>query len=77
MLFAKTQTTGLLHRASSALAHAGLSKGRVDFIKQVELDYEHGRRVFDIKFYTAGFEYDFDVDAETGAILKFEKDFDD
>ena len=62
---------------AKALAHAGLSKSQVNFIKPVELDYEHGWRVFDTKFYQGGFEYDFDVDAETGAILKFEKDFDD
>ena len=62
---------------AKALAHAGLSKGQVDYIKHVELDYEHGRRVFDVKFYQGGFEYDFDVDAETGAILKFERDYDD
>ena len=62
---------------AKALAHAGLSKGQVSFIKPVELDYEHGRRIFEVKFYQGGFEYDFDVDAETGAILKFEKDFDD
>ena len=39
-------------------------------------DYEHGRTVYEINFYQGGFEYDYDVDAETGAILKFEKDFD-
>ena len=62
---------------AKALAHAGLSKSQVNFIKPVELDYEHGWRVFDTKFYQGGFEYDFDVDAETSAILKFERDYDD
>lgn len=61
---------------AKALEHAGLKKSQLDFVKQLELDYEHGRRVFEIKFYQGGFEYEFDVDAETGAILKFEKDFD-
>ena len=59
-----------------ALAHAHLKKDQVDYIKKVELDYEHGRKVYEIKFYQGGFEYEFDVDAENGSILKYEKDFD-
>ena len=62
---------------AKALAHAGLSKSQVSFIKPVEMDFDYGRKVFDVKFYQGGLEYDFDVDAETGAILKFERDYDD
>ena len=61
---------------AKALEHANLKKDQLDFLKKVELDYEHGRKVYEINFYQGGFEYDYDVDAETGAILKFEKDFD-
>lgn len=61
---------------AKALEHANLKKDQVDFLKKVELDYEHGRKVYEIKFYQGGFEFEYDVDAETGAILKFEKDFD-
>ena len=61
---------------AKALEHAQLKKEQLDFLKRVELDYEHGRKVYEINFYQGGFEYDYDVDAETGAILKFEKDFD-
>ena len=35
-----------------------------------------GRKVYEIKFYQGGLEYEYDVDAETGNILKFEKDYD-
>ena len=59
-----------------ALAYANLRRDQVDFVKHVELDYEHGRKVYEIKFYQGGFEYEFDVDAENGTILKYEKDFD-
>ena len=59
-----------------ALKHAGLQKNQVDFVKKVELDREHRRMVYEIKFYQGNFEYDYDVDAETGSILKFEKDWD-
>ena len=61
---------------AKALEHAQLKKEQLDFLKRVELDYDHGRKVYEINFYQGGFEYDYDVDAETGAILKFEKDFD-
>ena len=61
---------------AKALEHAQLKKEQLDFLKRVELDYDHGRKVCEINFYQGGFEYDYDVDAETGAILKFEKDFD-
>ena len=59
-----------------ALAHANLRRDQVDFVKKVELDYEHGRKVYEIKFYQGGMEYEYDVDAENGAILKFERDYD-
>ena len=61
---------------AKALEHAGLKKDQVDFIKRIELDYERGRKVYEIKFYQGRLEYEYDVDAETGAIMKFEKDYD-
>ena len=61
---------------AKALEHAKLRKDQVDFVKKVELDYEHGRKVYEVKFYQGGFEYEFDIDAETGSVLKFEKDWD-
>ncbi len=59
-----------------ALQHANLRRDQLDFVKHVELDYEHGRKVYEIKFYQGGMEYEYDVDAENGAILKFERDYD-
>ena len=59
---------------AKAFAHAGLTKA--DYVKRVELDWEHGRKVYEIKFYQGGLEYEYDVDAENGNILKFEKDYD-
>ena len=61
---------------AKALEHAKLKKDQLDFVKRVEMDFEHGRKVYEIKFYQGGFEYEYDIDAETGSILKFEKDFD-
>ena len=61
---------------AAALEHARLEKDQVEFIKRVELDYERGRKVFEIEFFHNGFEYEYDIDAETGKILKFDRDRD-
>ena len=61
---------------AKALEHARLKRDQVDFVKRVEMDYERGRKVYEITFYQGGFEYEYDIDAETGNVLKFERDFD-
>jgi uncharacterized membrane protein YkoI len=61
---------------ASALTHAKLKKGDLDFVKKVEMDFEHGRRIYEIEFYKDGFEYEYDIDAVTGKVLKFKKDWD-
>ena len=60
-----------------ALKYVGLKKDQLQFMKKPKIDWEHGARVYEIKFYHGGFEYEFDVDCESGKILKFEKDWDD
>ena len=59
-----------------ALEHAQLKQNQLDFVKPIELDFEHGRKVYEIKFYQGGLEYEYKIDVETGSILKFEKDWD-
>ena len=61
---------------AAALKHAGLTRDQLDFVKRIELDFEHGVKVYEISFYQGGFEYEFNVDAANGRILKFEKDWD-
>ena len=61
---------------ASALTHAKLKKGDIDLLKKVEMDFEHGRRIYEIEFYKDGFEYEYDIDAVTGRVLKFKKDWD-
>ncbi len=61
---------------AKALEHAQLKKEQIDFVKKAEMDYEHGRKVWEIKFYQGNLEFEYDIDAETGSILKFEKDWD-
>ncbi len=57
-----------------ALKHAGLTADAVTFLP-TELDWENGRQVYDIEFYTADRkEYDYEIDAATGEIVSFDYD---
>lgn len=57
-----------------ALAHAGLTAGQVTFVQQ-ELEWEDGRQVYDIEFYTSDYkEYDYEIDAVTGEVRSFDYD---
>lgn len=59
-----------------ALNHAGQSASNVYFDK-VELDHDHGMQKYEIEFITGSTEYDYEIDAVTGAILKYDWDQDD
>ena len=61
---------------AKALQKAGLRKEQLDFIKKIEPDFEHGRQIFEISFYKDGFEYEFDIDAGNGNVLKYKKEWD-
>ncbi len=61
---------------AKALEHAKLNKDQIDFVKKLEMDFERGRRIYEVEFYQGGFEYEYDIDAETGRVLKFKKDWD-
>lgn len=52
---------------SKALEDAGLSDSEVTFI-QAKLDYDDGVPVYDVEFYTASYEYDYEIDARTGVV---------
>lgn len=59
-----------------ALDHAQLKETDVTRLF-VELDYDDGILRYEIDFKYGGYEYDYDIDAKTGAILSYDKDFDD
>lgn len=56
-----------------ALNHAGLKTENITGYK-IELDRENGILYYDIEFDSAGYEYDYEVNAETGEIIKSQKD---
>lgn len=51
-----------------ALADAGVSAGDVRFTK-VRMDYEDGVPVYELEFYTATHEYEYEIHAQTGAVF--------
>ena len=61
---------------SIALADAGFSESQVSRLK-AEFDYDDGRPEYEVEFRKDGWEYSYDIHAETGKILSKDKDWDD
>lgn len=60
----------------AALAHAGVSAADIPFYR-MDMDVEKGMMVYEIEFYCGGYEYEYDIDAGTGEIVKNKKEIDD
>lgn len=56
-----------------ALKHAGLS-GKAVTYEEAKLDKEDGKHLYEIEFEYEGTEYEYEIDAVTGNILKSEKE---
>lgn len=54
-----------------ALAHANVTN--VTYTK-VELDYDNGITYYEVEFVSGNTEYEYEINAKTGAIIKYEKD---
>ena len=57
----------------AALDHAKLTAEQVVFT-QAKLDYDDGRAVYDIEFYSGNKEYDYEIDANSGKVLECDYD---
>ena len=57
----------------AAFTHAGVSAEEVT-MGEVDFDYEDGRMVYELEFYLNGVEYEYDVDASNGVIVKYSQD---
>lgn len=58
---------------SVSLAHAGIAAENAVMYKS-KLDRDDGKRVYEIEFYAGEYEYDYEIDAQSGEILKFDKE---
>lgn len=71
--------TGLISESRAkeiALTRAGFSASQVSF-KKCELDYDNGITKYEVEFTVNGTEYEFEINANTGAILEMDVDHDD
>lgn len=66
---------GMERAKEIAVAHAGISASEAMFSK-VKTDREHGRSVYEVEFYAQGMEYEYEIDALNGTVLKFDKEYD-
>ena len=71
-----TSDIGTQAAKSAALRNAGLSESQVREL-QVEWDNETGRAVYEVEFKSGGMEYEYVIDAATGAGLDHETERDD
>lgn len=58
---------------TAAFTHAGVSPQSAERVR-CELDEDDGRRLYEIEFWADGVEYDYEIDAASGAVLKAEED---
>lgn len=59
-----------------ALNDAGVKESNAVFLK-VRLDWDDGRAEYEVEFYSGNVEYDYDIDAITGAIRSSDRDLED
>ena len=57
----------------AALSHAGVSSSKATFTK-AKLDKDDGVTVYDVEFYSGDTEYDYEIDAKTGKVLKHQSE---
>lgn len=67
--------TDFIGEAKAKEIALGLTKG--GSIVEFELDEDDGRLVYEIEIKANGYEYEIELDAYTGKVLKFEKDLED
>lgn len=56
-----------------ALDHAGFSADQVTQL-HTEYEIEHGIPQYDVEFHHEGWEYDYEIHADTGEVLSYTKD---
>ena len=67
---------GYAKAKSIALNHAGVNENKA-YDMGIELDDEDGGLVYEVEFKSGNVEYDYEIDASSGAILKHETELDD
>ena len=61
---------------AAAYAHAGVTAASVREL-DTEFDYEDGRMVYEVEFKSGATEYEYDIDATNGTVVKYKTERDD
>ena len=69
------QEIGIEQAKELALQRAGIT-GDVRFLKE-KREYDDGRLIYELEFWSGGIEYECEIDAITGAIRNWDSDWDD
>ena len=69
-----SQYIGKARAKQIALDKAGVSASKADF-RYVKRDSDDGVKVYEVKFYAGDFEYEVEINARTGAVIDYDKDF--
>jgi len=73
---ARTSYIGIAKAKSIALNHAKVSASKARGVK-AELDRERGIYVYEVEFKSGRFEYDYTINAATGKVISFDREYDD
>ena len=60
----------------TALSHAKLKEDEVTRLT-AQFDIDDGFEIYEVDFHHGQYEYGYDIDAKTGKIISYDKDFDD
>lgn len=72
---AATGDIGAAKAQQIALNHAGVSASNAWGMK-TEMDFDNGIRVYEVEFYNNNMEYQYEINAANGNIVKYERDYD-
>jgi uncharacterized membrane protein YkoI len=59
----------------AALAHAGLERSAIRDLS-CELERENGVMIYEVEFESGSYDYEYDIDAVTGKVLRSKKELD-